>query len=266
MMWRAGLVLLTGCAMQLSPGARSSGAGPTASVGTGDPNGGTSGDDPYRQDLVQAGPRKTLPPIHMAIPDRPVDPWTGVSGDRPATFADAQDGSQKRWEVPADNVACTAARDHCLPPISWMWVHEGDTGAIRHALVVAFTPEGPTTPTGGYGGPNTVGSDGYTAYRTVPATRGNLVPGATVVAYPYPEQFPVSPVEAFKALWAVGVVERVDWDLGFVFLAGWKEPQFLTAARVAVLSYQPGGKVTILDGRRRDQLAISPGDVMLPTP
>jgi hypothetical protein len=57
-----------------------------------------------------------------------------------------------------------------------------------------------------------------------------------------------------------------DWELGFVYLAGHEGPHFLSATRVAVLSYVPGGKVKIIGDARRDQLAVSPRDVILPAP
>lgn len=85
--------------------------------------------------------------------------------------------------------------------------------------------------------------DPYTAYRTVPATRANLVPGAIVFVHPRPH--PESPTDAF-GLWTAGTVERVDWDLELLFFAKNGEPRFISSARVAVLRYRPGEKVSAL--------------------
>lgn len=205
----------------------------------------------------EAGPKPVLEPILMPIVERPVDPWIGVSGDRPVTFDDHVEFG-KRWEVRARTIACTAMRDHCLPPIAWLWVHEGDRSPVKDAHVIAFTPEGPSSP---HYAKAHINSDGFTAYRTVPATRANLVAG--VLAAAHPSAIPADPIDAF-GLWGLGTVERVDWDLGFVWLVGNQEPRFITASRVAVLSYAPGGVVTILGGKRRDQLAVQPADVIVP--
>jgi hypothetical protein len=123
---------------------------------------------------------------------------------------------------------------------------DGDAPATFDAHAVAFTPEGPTSPTGARAHIN---QDGYTAYRTVPATAANLVPGAFVVVHPEP--FPATPADAFDR-WTFGTVERVDWELGFVFFAKNRDPRFISSARVAVLRYRPGEKVTavVIDGVR----------------
>ncbi len=196
-------------------------------------------------------------PIVMPISEIPVDPWIGVSGDKPVTFDDHVEFG-KRWQVRTQQIQCTAMRDHCLPPIAWMWIHEGDLSPVKDAHVIAFTPEGASSP---HYAKAHINRDPFTAYRTVPATRGNLVAGALAAAHP--KAIPGDPVEAF-GLWGFGTVERVDWDLGFVWFAGSKEPRFITASRVAVMSYVPGGAVTILGGKQRDQLAVAPAEVVMP--
>ncbi len=201
------------------------------------------------------------PPITMPISDKPADPWTAVKGDNPVTFEDEDSPVTARWEVKKRQLACTAARDHCLPPISWMWVSAAARGPTRQAFVVAFTAYGPRTPNGLRWGQ--INPDPYVAYRTVPATKTNLVPGVLAMAYPDP--FPTEVSEVYTP-WTIGKVERVDWDLGMAFFEDDGEPRMITGVRVAVLGYEPGGKVTVLDGKQRDQLAVKPADVILPAP
>jgi hypothetical protein len=113
----------------------------------------------------------------------------------------------------------------------------------------------------------------YTAYRTVPAAKKNLVPGALVMMLGLQNALGYQPlstkqfdsgVDVFAHGFGVGVVDRVDWDMGFVFLVGKKDPFWITATRVPVLAWRPGGKVTILGGAKRDQLAVSVSEVTLP--
>lgn len=205
----------------------------------------------------EAGPKIEAEPIVMPVVERPVDPWVGVNGDKPVTFDDHVEYG-KRWQVRTQQVQCTAMRDHCLPPIAWMWIHQGDRSPVKDAHVIAFTPEGASSP---HYAKAHINSDPFTAYRTVPATRGNLVAG--VLAAAHPKAIPGDPVEAF-GLWGFGTVERVDWDLGFVWFVGSKEPRFITASRVAVLSYVPGGSVSILGGKQRNELAVAAEDVVVP--
>ena len=198
------------------------------------------------------------PPIIMPISNRPADPWAGVKGDQPVTFDDTT-LADRRWEVRAETTPCTAVHDHCLPPIAWMWVRSSSTGPVRQADIVAFTPDGPTTPNGMrdgiiYPGP-------YVAYRTVPATHKNLVVGDLAISYG--DQLPANN-EAVYTDWKLGTIERVEWDLGFVFFAGAGEPYAIAATRVPVLRYEPGGKVTIIGDKKRDQLAVAPAEVILP--
>ena len=230
-MWRLGLLVLAGCS--LVPG--------TARADSPPPGG-------------EHSAWTMKPPILLPIPDKPSDPWAAVKGDKPATIDDDTTAS-RRWEVRKKELACTAARDHCLPAVSWFWVTQ--TRPTELAQVCVFTPTGPTTPNGLR---TYVTSDRFIAYRTVPATKGNLVPG--VIAFAYPQPFPTEVSEVYTD-WHYGKVERVDWDLGFVFFEGDGEPRMLTATRVAVLSYD-GSTLSILGGKKRDQLAVSPKDLILP--
>lgn len=196
------------------------------------------------------------PPIHFPISDRPADPWAGVDGDHPAMFEDEESSVSSRWEIEKRELACTAARDHCLPPIAWMWVTASRPTEL--ANVVAFTKYGPRSPNGIRWGH--IDQSPYVAYRTVPATKTNLVPGA--IAFAFPDPYPTEVSEVYRD-WNYGKVERVDWDLGFVFFEGSGEPRMLTATRVAVISWD-GTTLQVLGDKKRDQLAVSPRDVILP--
>ncbi|MBA3463580.1 MAG: hypothetical protein H0T46_26725 [Deltaproteobacteria bacterium] len=243
-MWRIGIVALGGCtALIKSPGQATS--APVTS---------SSSD----QHIVEAGPR-IIKHVSLPVPDRPTDPWSSVRGDQPILFDDAL-GTTTDFDISDQPVECTAARDHCLPALSWMWIHEGDNQRVKGAHVVAITSDGVRQPIGAKG---TTTPDRYTAYRTVPATRQTLVEGTLALAHP--KAVPASPEDAW-AVWALGPVERVDWDLGFFWFAGDKEPRFVTSARVAVLSWTPGAKVTIVGTKQRNELAVKVADVIVPEP
>jgi len=228
-----GLLAVTGCS--LAPG--------TARADTPAPGGEKSG-------------WTNKPPIRFPISDKPADPWAGVKGDKPITFEDEDSEVSSRWELKKQDIECTAARDHCLPSIAWLWVTQ--LRPTQLAQVVAFTAYGPRTPNGLRWGK--INPDAYIAYRTVPATKHNLVPGA--IAFAYPQPYPKELTEVYVD-WRYGKVEKVDWELGFVFLEGDGEPRILTGTRVAVISYD-GKQLKILGDKKRDQLAVSPKDLILP--
>lgn len=69
---------------------------------------------------------------------------------------------------------------------------------------------------------------------------------------------------AFDRWGVVGVVDRVDLEMGFVYIKVHEDPLWLTSVRVAVLSWRIGGKVQIVGSKKRDQLAVSAKDVFLP--
>ncbi len=238
-------LLLAGCSVVARSGA----------VSTSSESGASSGD--MGRGLEATAPRRE--PLYLPVLDAPADPWTGVAGDAPATIDDSP--TLQRLAVKAEDSPrpCTAARDHCLPALAWLWIHEGETHLpVQDAHFAVFTPEGPISPTG-----HVQTFDGFQAYRTVPATHANLVPGAIVATFDTP--IPADPLDAFQT-WRAGTVERVDWELGFIFYAGGKEPRLITSARVAVLGYATGGKVEILGGKARDQLSVRISDVILPDP
>ncbi len=192
---------------------------------------------------------------YLPISSEPADPWAGVSKGLPVKL----DIEIERWWIRDESLPCTAAHDHCLPAHAWLWVkNEVNASTLRTAYPVVFTKWGPKRPAPLANGD----SPPYTAYRSVPATKKNLVVGARVFAFPDSET-PTGTDDVYLH-WQMGIVERVDWDLGMLFLQEMQQPFFITAARVAVLSYEPDAGVKILDGRKRDELAVKPADLVLP--
>lgn len=189
------------------------------------------------------------------VSDKPADPWTGVAGSAPAAFA----GEGEQWRLADESIPCTALRDHCLPPLAWMWTPENTlrkpTGEAQPVIYgrgglmySSFAARSDTAK--------------YVVLRTVPATKSNLAVGNRVVAYP---SVPLPPARTTSfTKWTVGTVERIDWDMGFVYLKDVEGPFFLTATRVAVLMYSPTDGLSVLDGRPRELLAVSPADLFLP--
>lgn len=256
-MWRLSLLLLASCSLVPTTASAAPPSGPTPAT-----TAGRSGPPPKYADGTMAD--RDNPPIYLPISTEPADPWTGVQGDKPATFKD-HETMKERWDTRDEKVACTAMRDHCLPSIAWFWIRpEEEPRSIKAGRVVGFTREGPVQPHGRRR-THDVGhhENPFVAYRTVPATRKNLAVGALAVAHEQP--IPKDANVAFD-LWTMGVVERIDWDLGMLWFAGSEDARFITSTRIAVLKYPQGGKVTILGGKKRDELAVKPADVILPDP
>ena len=199
--------------------------------------------------------------------DAPADPWAAVDGDQPKRRTEEQ---IFHWRLNETKAECTAARDHCLPALTWMLERDewrDDKTLDRHPIVVGFGPKGPLAP-----GNNSVheAEDGkYTLYRSVPATKKNLVPGALAIWFGergdnLAEKQTRSGEDAYTRRWNMGVVDKVDWEMGFVQLAGREDPWWITSTRVAVLSWRPGGKVTVLGGAKKGDLAVKRSEVTLP--
>jgi hypothetical protein len=228
---------------------------PSGEAGRGAASGATEGGNPTSR-------YDHLPPY----PDAPSDPWASVAADQPRRLdAAAAEG----WTVRSTDFACTAAHDHCVTADSWLI--EDDSSARRspsgHSVGVAFGfgPDGLLEPSNSQRSAGRPTQD-YTAYRTVPATRKNLTPGALVAVLPFPETHLHRGGDVFKTTWYLGVVERVDWELGFVYLVKRDGPFWISGARAAVLAWRPGGKVEIVGGRARGELAVDKRDVVLPQP
>lgn len=197
-----------------------------------------------------------LPPY----PDAPADPWIAVDGDQPRR----RPAGDAVWNVRDNDFACTAVHDHCFAPDVWLIENEPTRPKFRIAAAYVFGPKGPMLPVSAKSGG--LPSEAYTAYRTVPATKKNLKPGAHVMALTFPTTQLTRGSDVFNAVWNTGIVDRVDWDLGFVFLVDQDRSYWITATRTAVLSWKPGGKVEIVGGGSRDSLAVRADEVISPQP
>lgn len=252
-----------------SGGGTSNGGGGTSSGGSRDDSASQADDRPpagmptssmnmsERQQLhgPDEGSNTGLP----QYPSAPQDPWLAVAGDQPKRRP------RDQWTVRTTKANCTAAHDHCLEADTWFLVQTPhlarDGNNTIMASVAVFGPEGTL-----YAG-NTRATwvrENYVAFHTVPATKTNLVPGAIVFGIPRPTSMPDGGDDAVQIAWHYGVVESVDLDLGVYKLDRERDTLMLTGARVAVFKWAPGGKVEILGGKAKNQLAVSVKDVFLP--
>lgn len=122
------------------------------------------------------GANTGLPPY----PKAPADPWGAVRGDQP--LARPRDSWTTR-STPGD---CTGAHDHCLESDTWFLVWQENVGRrdrLAYGRVTIFGPSGPGAADG---------AGDYTMYRTVPATRSNMVPGALSSASRVHRPFPIA--------------------------------------------------------------------------
>ncbi len=236
------------------------GGGETAAAGGGGTGGGDAGDSasPGDSDQPQYAPaptacyqgNKVAPPYSLT----PVDPWIAVQGDRPASVTNAN-------LPPRADADCSALHDHCLRECAWHVASTGDLDTTPTDANV-MSPRA----TQGWGGRDISGTElrAKSAFRTVPATRRHLTPGAIVVALPYPTRLPTGEADGMEVEWSIGTLDRVDWKAGKMFMVGSSNPFWLSVTRVAVLSYREGGKVEILAGRKRTELAVRPDELFLP--
>lgn len=193
--------------------------------------------------------------VFLPVSQEPASPWAGVSKGHPVKV----DMKFERWWIRDENIACTAARDHCLPAQSWFWVKNVvESTTVKTAYPVVFTADGPKRPAPLANGDKPA----YTAYRSVPATKKNLVAG--VHAFAFPDHATPRSTDDVYDRWQMGIVDRVDWDLGMLFFKEMEQPFFITAARIGVLSYEPDAGVKILHGKKRDELTVRAADVVLP--
>lgn len=275
-MWRIGFLVLASCSLIPTSQASPAGVHPTGE----EPKDPESSIPLGAYDKVPAKAPKTLSPPDAAAPalfaskgpytqrgshvgginvflpvsQEPASPWAGVSKGHPVKL----DIKSERWWIRDESIECTAARDHCLPAHAWFWVTSKiDASPLRDAFPVVFTADGPKRPAMHL----PVDARAFTAYRGVPATKKNLAPGVRAIAFP-DAPLPTGTAGVYDR-WQMGIVERVDWDLGMLFFQRMEQPYFITAARVAVLSYE-GDKLTILDGKKRDEIAVKTADLVLP--
>ena len=177
--------------------------------------------------------------------ETPVDPWIAIDGDRPIVF----DGGKEGRRPDAD---CSALHDHCVRECAWFVPDRRSLEAIERAPM--------HVPRRYYAGDDEMGSEQAAMFRTVPATARNLKPGSIVVATPYPSRKPATE----EAPWTMGRLDRVDLAAGKMYMKGSTQPFWLSATRVAVIAYRKGGPVAILDGRKRDELAVRVDELFLP--
>jgi hypothetical protein len=276
-MWRVGFLVLASCSLiPVSSANPADGEGRTASPV--DPEAsipmGTYDKVPAKAPATLGPPDAPAPPIvsskgpfsqrgshvgglnvFLPVSQEPASPWAGVSKGHPVKL----DIKFERWWIRDESIACTAARDHCLPAASWFWIKNVvEASTLKNGYPVVFTTDGPKRPAPLANGDKPA----YTAYRSVPATKKNLVAGARVFAFP--DQPVPTGTDGVYDRWQTGIVDRVDWDLGMLFFKEMEQPFFITAARVAVLSYEPDAGVKILDGKKRDELAVKAADLVLP--
>lgn len=177
--------------------------------------------------------------------DRPADPWLAVVDGRPARTTLPRD--RRGHRPPTGRAACDAAHDHCLRDCTWIVTQSRGGGQDHRASAFHVGPDGGfvAAPDGTSVNPQ----PGFVAYRSVPATRANLRVGALAIAVPAPAR-DAGPTP-LDAIWHVGTVASIDWSAGTLRLEGQREPYFVSAARIAVLRYQDGGRVEALAGDAR---------------
>jgi hypothetical protein len=194
----------------------------------------------------------------------PADPWAAVSGDQPLRWTEAQ---AEKWTSRGDENPCTAREDHCLVKDAWFFASESDIErkktrpAAQIGMAVAVI--GPKSLLRPWNAQSRLKSAPYVGYRTVPATKATLVPGALAIAMK--GDIPVTTaIGAVEGFWVLGVVESVDLAAGTFKLVDYAGDYPLHYARIAVLTWKEGGKVEIVGGKKRDTLAVNVKDLFLP--
>jgi len=272
--WKIAVVLLSGCVVNgkpygsgsTTPSSTPPSSAPPPSQASSSAAPPTAPDD--RSDLYTADGRVREDARYYKEPpylSAPADPWAAVTGDQPLRWTAEAAG---HWTIRANESPCTAREDHCLVKDTWFFVRQSDLdrhaqykAARVQAAVGVFGPDGPARP---WNARSSVHGDNLTAYRTVPATRKNLVRGAIVIGLTRESTLPRTGIGALEASWVYGIVEDVNIDLGTYQLEDFNDTLPLEGARVAVLFWKQGGTVQIIGGKPRDQLAVSANDVFAP--
>ncbi len=263
-----GLALfLTGCVMNgksYGPGAPSSSTTPSSSDGS---SASASSSSPSSSGATDSGGTESAPGSKRyqaaGYSSAPVDPWLAVKNDEPVRGTPDDAGA---WKISDKEAQCTAKIDHCLHPDVWFLVRASDLeyhrkGQQLSASPVVFSTEGPEVP---WNAQVSRMGDKYVAFRTVPATKKHMVPGAIVIGLSHKSGLPNSGKAAEEASWSYNILEEAKLDLGVYQAQEAADTMPLTGARVAVLSWKPGEKVQILNGRKKEQLAVTPTEVFLP--
>lgn len=254
--WGVGLVLLlSACTIngkKYGPGSSSGGSSSSSSGGGGD-----SGDASKPYDFYAGAD---------AYPTAPADPWAAVNGDQPRRRSADQ---VEHWKLRGKpETVCSAKIDHCIPADAWFIVKDSD--AQRYMPTSAgwtvFDHEGYIANAWNGRSPISTNKDNkeITAYRTVPATKTNIKPGSQVMVMSRDNGIPSSEEASYGSFWNYGIVDEVDTDGGFFTLKNKDDTFKLFAARIVVLSWKPGGKVEIVGGKGRNELAVKASDVYMP--
>jgi hypothetical protein len=220
-----------------------------------------------------AGSTGSSPPAPVSATDthtrpaEPADPWAAVDGDQPVRWSK---DAANQWKIDVTAATCTAQQDHCLVKDTWFIVRDADLERARRGFMRSFEAGpavlGPSTPATPWNARAEVihSERGWVAYRTVPATKRNVAPGASIVGLSADAGLPHSARDAYEASWQCGTVESVDFDHATYRIAGDARDRPLAGARIVVLSYRPGGTAEIVGGKRRDELAVTASEVFVP--
>jgi hypothetical protein len=194
-----------------------------------------------------AGARARGRPFDTTVPsDAPVDPWRAVNGNRPRVLP-----HESQPYLDDTDAVCDAAHDHCLRDCSWLVSHE-----LPPYRTVPVAREAEATERG-FASVGYSDDDPYQAFRSVPVTRKNLEVGRLVLVTEDPPRVGSS--------WYFGYVEDIDWDAETVRLRDNRhDPYPLAWTRVAVLRYENGGQVEVVNGFSRGDVAIAPDELFLP--
>jgi hypothetical protein len=273
------VVMLSGCVVNgkaYRPGSSSSSSTPPASPAASSPASAASGTQPVgapaaegdRSDLytpdgrVREDARYYKEPPYLSAP---ADPWAAVQGEQPLRWTEE---AANHWTLRGNEITCDAAHDHCLVKDAWFFVKPSDLD--RHAqykaskVTAAIAVFGPTRPAQPWNARPQVNGENLIAYRTVPATKKNLVPGALVIGLGREHILPRTAISAYEASWYFGELESVDYDLGVYQLKDFDDTLPLEGARVAVLEWRENTKVKIVGGKKREELAVKANEVFLP--
>lgn len=262
-----------GCAVKLNGKTFGTGGGGSTSSGGGAPAARTDG--PTSTVIAPGGGDADAPPANAREvayneaktrkpPAQPADPWAAVEGDQPKVFR-----APRYYFHSETKNDCTAAHDHCLQPHVWFLEQTAAMKDLYRTFAVATyggidpADEYDDELWDGWGREVGMSDDRVTAYRTVPATKRHLVKGALAISQPYPATSPQSESDASGG-WVGGTVESIDWAAGKLRLVGHREVYWISATRVAVLVYAPGGKVEIKGKLGKGELAVKPTEVIQP--
>ncbi len=209
---------------------------------------------------------------------RPANPWQAVKDGQPVPLPITLASATSAHVFAREEITqCDAVHDHCFRDCSWLveWygkepLDNDKQAPMQVAAVASLRPDGyfVTAPTAGPGYPTLNGADDdFIAYRSVPAVKRLLKPGVKVAVPDWFQDEPiVLPRDEVRALasWRTGVVRKVDFDKGVLFIKRSTKEWPLSAVRVLVLKYPKGGKVELMEGLSKDEIVVKPDELFLP--